>query len=302
MRKFFTLLFLLTTAARINAQTNYAVSLIAKDLLPYASAVMRDQSTYTEIRDNNTYYHIKTAITVLNKNGDDLAHIVVWYDKSNIIKGIKGTVYDEYGKLSGKFSEKNFSDEDASADYSLFEDSRVKHFIPSIGSYPYTIEYEYDIRSKQTLNIRDWKPNPYPGLAVEKSSYTFACKPDFVIRYKEINMPAKMVTGTNKDGLKTYTWQLNNLKAARNEPYSPIRDTYLSTVKIAPKDFIYAGISGSFTNWNELGRWNYDKLLANRQILPQATIDQVKSMTAGITDIKQKAKKYTNICRAKPAI
>ncbi|MCO5935322.1 DUF3857 domain-containing protein [Mucilaginibacter sp. RB4R14] len=299
MKKFLTLFLILGTAACANAQANYEVSRIPKELLPYSSAVVRDESVYTQVDGGNTLYHIKKAITVLNKNGDDLAHIVVWHDKSNVIKGIKGAVYDEFGKLSSKFSEKNFEDQDASNDFSLFEDSRVKHYIPSIGSYPYTIEYEYDLRSRQTLNIRDWKPNLYPGLAVEKSSYTFACKPDFDIRYKEINMPAKMVAGYTKEGLKTRTWQLSNLKAARSEPYSPIKDTYLSTVKIAPKHFVYAGISGSFNNWNELGRWNYDKLLANRQALPPATIAQIKELTNGIIDIKQKAKKIYEYMQGK---
>lgn len=299
MKKIFTVFLLLITVTLANAQANYDASLIAKDLLAYASAVIRDQSVYTEVKDNNTFYHIKTAITVLNKNGDDLARIVVWYDKSNVIKSIKGTTYDEFGKLTGKFSEKNFEDQNAASDMSLFEDSRVKHFSPSIGSYPYTVEYEYDVKSKQTLNFRDWRPNPYTGMAVEKSSFTFACKPDFSIRYKEINMPAKVSIGATKDGLKTYNWQLSNLKALRNEPYSPLSETYLSRVKIAPKDFVYQGISGSFTNWNELGRWNYDKLLANRQTLPPATIARVKEITAGITDVKEKAKKIYEYMQGK---
>jgi transglutaminase-like putative cysteine protease len=298
MRKVFTVLLLLV-ASLANAQVNYDVSLISKELLPYASAVIRDQSVYTEVKDNNTLYHIKTAITVLNKNGDNIAHIAVWYDKSNVIKSIKGTTYNEFGKLTGKFSEKDFEDVNGANDFSLFEDSRVKHFIPSIGSYPYTIEYEYDVKSKQTLNFRDWEPNPYTGLAVEKSSFTFACKPDFNIRYKEINMPAKVNTGTNKDGLKTYTWQVSNLKALRSEPYSPLSETYLSRVKIAPQNFVYAGIAGSFTNWNQLGRWSYDKLLANRQALPPQTIEQVKVLTAGITDVKQKAKKIYEYMQGK---
>ncbi|MDB5130041.1 DUF3857 domain-containing protein [Mucilaginibacter sp.] len=298
MRKIFTVLLLLVTTLA-NAQVNYDVSLIQKDLLPYASAVIRDQSVYTEVKDNNTLYHIKTAITVLNKNGDDIAHIAVWYDKSNVIKSIKGTTYNEFGKLTGKFSEKDFEDVNGANDFSLFEDSRVKHFIPSIGSYPYTIEYEYDVKSKQTLNFRDWEPNPHTGLAVEKSSFTFACKPDFNIRYKEINMPVKVNIGTNKDGLKTYTWQVNNLKALRAEPYSPLSETYLSRVKIAPQNFVYAGIAGSFTNWDQLGRWSYDKLLVNRQALPPQTIEQVKELTAGITDIKQKAKKIYEYMQGK---
>ncbi|MBD1384570.1 DUF3857 domain-containing protein [Mucilaginibacter rigui] len=291
MNRVITVLLLLFSVSAADAQANYDVSLISKDLLPYASAVIRDQSVYTEVKDGATFYRIKTAVTVLNKNGDDIAHIVVFYDKSNVIKNIKGTVYNEFGKLSRKFGEKDFEDESAVNNFSLYEDSRVKHFIPSIGSYPYTIEYEYELKSKQTLNIRDWKPNPQNGLAVEKSTYTFACRPDFGIRYKEINMPAKVITGSTKEGLKTYTWQVNNLKAIRSEPYSPMAETYLSTVKIAPKDFFYGGINGSFTNWNELGRWSYDKLLANRQTLPPETIQYIKTLTAGITDAKLKAKK-----------
>jgi hypothetical protein len=281
------------------AQTNYDVSLISKNLVPYASAVVRNQSVYTEVKDGFTTYQIRNAITVLNNNGDDIAHIVIFHDKSNIIKSLKGAVYDEFGKLSRKFAERDFEDVSAVNDFSLYEDSRVKHLIPSIGSYPYTIEYEYELRSKQTLNIMDWEPNPQAGLAVESSTYTFACRPDFNIRYKEINMPAKVVVGSTKDGLKTYTWQVSNLKAIRNEPYSPITETYLSTVKIAPKDFVYGGIPGSYTNWNELGRWNYEKLLANRQTLPPETVRQVKELTAGLTDVKQKAKKIYEYMQGK---
>jgi len=299
MKRLVFLLFILTTGIKVKGQTNYSASLIDKALLPYASAVIRNQDVYTEVKDSYTFYRIKRAITVLNNNGDDIAHIVVWYNKSNVIKDIKGSVYDEFGKLIKKFSEKNFEDENAANDFSLFEDSRVKHYIPSIGAYPYTIEYEYELKSKQTLNFNDWKPNPYTGLAIEKSSYTFACRPDFSIRYKEINMPAKVSTSTTKDGLKTYTWQVDNLKAVRNEPYSPISETYLSAVKIAPKNFIYAGISGSFTNWEELGKWNYDKLLANRQVLPPQTIQQVQTLIAGITDVKQKAKKLYEYMQGK---
>jgi transglutaminase-like putative cysteine protease len=299
MKRLILALFILIAGNRVNAQVNYAASLIAKDLMPYASAVIRNQNVYTEVKDGYTFYRIKTAITVLNSNGDDIAHIAIWYDKSNVIKDIKGTVYDEFGKFIRKFSEKNFEDENATSDFSLFEDSRVKHYIPSIGSYPYTIEYEYELKSKQTLNFRDWRPNPYTGLAIEKSAYTFACRPDFAIRYKEINMPAKVTIGSTKEGLKTYTWQVNNLKAVRNEPYSPISQTYLSDVKIAPKDFVYAGISGSFTNWEELGRWSYEKLLANRQTLPPEALAQVKSLTAGITDVKQKAKKIYEYMQGK---
>ncbi|MEN0055375.1 MAG: DUF3857 domain-containing protein [Mucilaginibacter sp.] len=292
MKAFLLLSFILFGGLSAQAQENYDASLISKDLLSYASAVIRNKEINVEVKDfDNTLYHIKTAITILNKNGDQMAEVLVWHDKSNIIKSIKGTVYNQFGKLTGKFSESDFEDVNTQDGFSLFQDLKVKHYNPPVTDYPYTLVYEYDVKSKQSLNFDDWAPNSTTGLAVEKSSYTFSCKPDFNIRYKEINTPSGVVKGTNKDGFKTYTWQVSNLKAIKDEPYSPNENKYLTYVKIAPEKFSYEGLTGSFTNWNEMGKWIYDKLLVTRLQIPAATVDYMKQLTQGITDPKLKAKK-----------
>lgn len=274
------------------AQQNYDASLIPQPLLAYSSAVVRYSNQEIQVKDpENTIYHIKQAVTVLNKNGDQHAQIVVWYNKSNVIRYIKGAIYNSAGKPLGKFAEKDFEDVNAANDFSLFEDSRIKHYQPAVVDYPYTIEYEYEVRSKQTLNFHDWEPNPATGVSVEKSYFSFTAKPDFKINYKEINSPNPVEITTDKQGLKTYAWHLGNLKSVKYEPYSPDASKYLTTVKIAPEKFIYGGIAGSFTNWQELGKWIYDKLLLNRDKLPDETVSAMKELTAGITDPKLKAKK-----------
>ena len=183
--------------------------------------------------------------------------------------------------------------------FHFFEDSRVKAYSPAASSYPYTVEYEYEVRYRQTLNFYDWQPNPSDGLAVEKSSYTFTCPASFGIHYKEINIPEKAIRGTTKEGLNTYSWDVKNIKAFKDEPYSPNDAVYLSSVKIAPVSFKYEGITGAFNNWQELGKWNYDKLLLNRQTLPSETVQHVKDITAGLTDQKQKAKKIYEYMQGK---
>ena len=50
-------------------------------------------------------------------------------------------------------------------------------------------------------------------------------------------------------------------------------------------------LSGSFTNWQELGKWEYDKLIANRKKFPAETVQHIKEITEDITDPKLKAKK-----------
>jgi len=300
MRTGLLLFFLLIGNLYASAQDNYDVSLISKDLLPYASAVVRNNEVSVEVKDyDNTFYHIKTAVTILNKNGNNIADIVVWHNKSRVIKSIKGIVYNQFGKPISKFSESDFEDVSARDGFSLFQDLKVKHYNPAVTDYPYTIVYEYEVKSKQSLNFSDWEPNSTTGQAVEKSTYAFSCKPDFNIRYKEINMPFKVVTGINKDGYKTYTWQVNNLKAVKDEPYSPNEDKYLSCVKIAPEKFSYEGITGSFNNWKEMGKWIYDKLLASRLQVPGATGSYMKQLTDGITDPKLKAKKIYEYMQGK---
>ena len=279
-----------TLAFTAQAQTSYETAAIPKDLLPYASAVVRKMEVVTEVKDlNNTVNHVKQVITILNKSGDSNADIVVWYNKSNRIKYIKGVIYDEFGKTLNKFSDKNFSDFSAASDASLFEDSRVKHFKPAVVNYPYTLEYEYEVLSKQSLNFADWSPNESTGTAVEHSSYQFICKPDFNIRYKEMNYTGKVNT-TSLVGSKSYVWEASNLKARRSEPYSPDPEQYQTMVKIAPEKFSYEGYSGSFTNWNELGKWEYDKLLTGRSSLPPQTVAYMHSLTDSIGDVKLKAK------------
>jgi hypothetical protein len=300
MKTFLTFLFILSAAACLKAQENYDVSLISKDLLPYASAVVRNEEVTTEVKDlDNTWLHIKRTITVLNKNGDDDAEISIWHDKSRIIKDVKGAIYNQYGKPVSKFSESDFDDDSNHDGFSLFTDLKIKHYRPMATDYPYTVSYEYDVKSKQTLEFSDWEPNPSTGLAVEKSSYTFICKPDFKIRYKEANIPAKVVIGTNKQGLKTYTWQAANLKAVKYEPYSPIRTANLSYVKIAPEKFIYRGVNGSFTNWKELGQWQYEKLNTGRQQLSPQTVAHMKELTGDVSDPKQKARKIYEYMQGK---
>ncbi|MCC8427074.1 DUF3857 domain-containing protein [Mucilaginibacter sp. UR6-11] len=288
---FITLILLMITGGATIAQEAYDASLIPKNLLPYASAVVRNSEETVEVKAlDNVVTTVKKAITVLNKNGNDLAHIAIWHNKNISIKSVKGVVYDAYGKKISKFSEKDFADVSAANNFSLFEDSRIEHYIPSVTDYPYTIAYEYETRSKQSLDFQDWRPNRYNNMAIEKSSFTFICKPDFNIRYKESNLPEKSVIA-NAGSTKTYTWHLDNVKAVKEEPYSPNPYSYTSSVKIAPEKFSYEGINGSFTNWRDLGKWEYDNLLVNRDQLPEQTVAYVKMLTKDITDPKEKARK-----------
>ncbi len=292
MRKALLTIMAVAGAMSARAQQNYELSLIPKELLTHANSVVRNEETTIEVKDpDNAIERVKKAVTVLNSNGDKNARIIVYYNKSDVIKNIKGVVYNEFGKQLAKFSESDFSDVSVGSEYSLFESERVKHYEPAVTEYPYTVAYEYEVKSKQTLLFDPWSPIDNYDESVEKSRLVFSCSPEFKVRCKEFNLPEKATIGLNRDKGKIYSWQVNNLKAVKNEPLSPYYKSVLPIVQFVPETFSYYGINGSFTNWATLGRWIYDKLLTGRQQLPQETIDHVKEITKDITDPKFKAKK-----------
>src|ERR1700733_8466327 len=292
MKQAFSILLLVAGFTGVRAQQNYEVGLIPKELLTHANSVVRDEETSIEVKDmDNAVEHVKKAVTVLNTNGDENAHIVIYYDKGDVVKSVKGVVYNEFGKQTAKFSESDFSDVSVGDGFSLFESARVKHYLPAVTEYPYTIVYEYEVKSKQTLTFNAWRPIDNFDESVEKSSFVFSCGRDFNVRYKALNIDSKVVTGINPDKDNTYSWQVNNVKAIKHEPLSPYYRNFMPLVQVVPQKFTYYGIDGSFTDWTSLGKWIYDKLVAARQQLPQETIDHVREITKDITDPKLKAKK-----------
>lgn len=293
MLKKLTLLIFIILAIKGNAQEqpDYNVENIAVALKSRANAVIRNMETTVDMRaPDNVIMNVKKTITVFNKNGEQAAALVLLYNKATSIKGVKGIVMDSFGKQTGKFSLSNFLDESAVNDFSLFEDTRVKRYNPNVLNYPYTISYEYEIRFKQNLIIPDWYATPYSDVSVEKSTYTFISKPDDKIRIKEYNYKGNADV-VKSDKLSSWTWKVTNLSAIKREPYAPDPDDYLTYVKIAPEQFTYYGHKGSYSNWQELGKWVYDDLVKTRQTLSPDIIQEMNNLVKGLDSDKEKAKK-----------
>ncbi len=282
-------LFLFGTYA--SGQSNYAVSSIPKNILTRAGAIIRNSETVIEVKDlNEVYYRQKYAITILNSSALDEANLFLYYDKNNSIKSVRGFIYNELGMPTFKISEKDFQDRSAVSNYTLYQDDRVKYYIPSKITYPFTIEYEYEMKRRQSLYFPTWIPGGSTGVAIENSALSFICPESFNLRHKEFNYNGK-VDETTENGIKSFKWHISNMLAIRDEPYSPSYEEYLTTVKLAPEKFAFRSMEGSFSNWREYGLWTNDNLLKSRDELPQATRDLILDLVKDISDPKEKAKK-----------
>ena len=270
---------------------HYAAEQIPTALKNRAHAVIRDSKTVIDMRSSdNVLISINKVITVLNKNGDRQAQLALFYDKNTSIKYAKGEIYDEFGKQIGKFSLSNFRDESAVNDFSLFEDSRVKYYIPQVNNYPYTIAYTYEIRNKQNLIIPEWKPVSGFDVSVEKSSYQFISNPLDEVRFLAKNYKGKPEE-LSLEKQKSSTWKVEGLHAIKHEPYSPNPDAYFTSIKVAPKNFSYYNFKGNYTDWKGLGKLSYDYLLKDRRVLSVETVQLIKDLVKDETSDKAKAKK-----------
>ncbi len=284
------LMAILALMLQVQAQQEYAVTDIPVVLKSRADAVVRQEAIVVDmLAPTKVRYGVKQAITVFNRAGEDKARLVIYYDKSTVIKRIAGWVFDADGFQIGKFTQRDFRDESAVSSFSLYEDSRVKHFLPAVTVYPYTVEYEYELELRQNLIVPTWRPDAYWDVAVQHSQYTFVCRESDEVRISAANYVGEPIL-SNSNGRNTMTWEVANLPAQRYEPYSPDPGTYKTTVKIAPIDFNYYRHKGHYSNWEELGKWKYQALLADGLELPEKTTQTVRKLTEGLTSDKEKAK------------
>jgi transglutaminase-like putative cysteine protease len=282
---------LLFISSTIKAQINYSIQSIPKALMSRAGAIVRNSETTITIRQlDEVYIKERYAITILNASAMEEASLYLFYDDDSSIRSVKGVIYNEFGLPDAKIVEKNFQDRSAVSDFSLYEDNRVKIFRPARTSYPFTIEYEYEVKRKQSMHFPTWIPSRSPGVAVQNSSLTFICPQEFNLRYHQTNYSAEVKQHT-AEGLKNYTWRVENLNALRSEPFSPNHESFLTTVKLALDQFAYRKIKGSFSNWQEFGTWTSNNLLKERDQLSESTRQIILDLVKDDQNPKTKAQK-----------
>ncbi|WP_134090812.1 DUF3857 domain-containing protein [Olivibacter sp. XZL3] len=238
-------------ATKAVAQEHFSVADIPQALKVRANAVIRNQQWVVDMRSaNDVVLRVKQVLTVFNSVGHERARLAILYDKSTQIKSVNGIIQDQDGNLIKKISLKDFSDESAVSSFSLFEDNRVKHFLPNVSQYPFTVIYDYELKLKQNLVIPDWVPNLYPDLSVEQSSYTLLYGRGEAVNIKEVNFDGKRLDEEN-DKQKKHTWEVHRLLARKKEPFSPPNERQQIRIKVAPEKFYYYGKKGNYTNWQD---------------------------------------------------
>ena len=269
------------------ADGEYPVSKIPATLLKSANAVVRTEDIRFELKnDQEAVYTSRYVITILNANGNKWADFYEYYDRHRQIESAEGMLYDASGRQLKRVKKKEMEDLSAVSDANLIDDNRIKHHNFYHKVYPYTIEYNVEIKYKSTLFFPNWVPRGGELLSVQQSAITYVCPQDYQLRYKAFLYDKQPEVTTEKNN-KAYKWQITDLPAIEREPFSPMWHELSPMLIFGPTQFAVEGYKGNMATWQDFGKF-VNSLRAGRDVLPANIKQAVHSIADGIKNPAEK--------------
>ena len=289
---------LFSIISTFSQKTNYAALLIPSELKENANAVVRDNSIEITIEDvDRMTVHKRKVITVLNKLGDRNTSMYEGYDNNTKITKLSAVIYNALGKEINKYSKSKFLDESAVSGGTLYSDSRVKYLDYTPISYPYTIVFESEYKTSSTGYLPTWYPINGYFISIEKSSYALKNPLKIDLNKKEKNFDDYNIEHNNTD-YELYS-VIKNQPAITYEENSVSSSNILPRLMVVPQRFKTDNVTGSYSNWKELGTWMNDKILFGKTDLDELTKQKILNLVSGVNDPVEKAKIVYNYMQNK---
>jgi hypothetical protein len=269
----------------------YPVSLIPLELRAGMNAVIReDQLLFKILSRSKAIQYVHFAITILTEKGKHHSYEVIGYDKLSKIRNLTARVYDAEGKLIKKLKNSEIYDQSAFDGFSLYSDNRLKHIDLAQGTYPYTVEIEYEIEYKYLFRIPTFAVLPGGNVSSQQATFELQFPKDLQTiapRYSLINIDKQPKHESRIEGFESISWTFENVKPVKEEPLGPPEKDLLPQIMAAPSQFEYDGYVGTMTTWDEFGRW-IATLNKGRNVLPEETKVKIRQMTEHLKTQEEK--------------
>lgn len=267
----------------------YSVENINQKISLGASAVIRnDETTVTIFSSKRMVVKQKKVITILDKSKDYLSELYFPFDPNNKIKNLVTTIYDKTGKKIRGVKKSEYLDISSSDGFSLYTDNRALVYKYYPVNYPYTIEYEVETESSNTLFLRDYVPLTYRGVAVEHSAYTISNLSGIELRKKIY--PTNLFSIQEEKTETGWFYQVNNIAPLKVEALSPSLSNVVPKISFALSCFSLEGKEGCFSSWNEFGKWMDLNLLQGTQNLTDKAKAEIHTLVKDIKSDREKVK------------
>ncbi|MEQ1584258.1 MAG: DUF3857 domain-containing protein [Cyclobacteriaceae bacterium] len=278
MRLLFFCFLLVTLHVHGADEPKYPVSQISEEMRKGMYAVIRHKEVRLDIQSKNmSSYYIKQAITILNSKAKNYAIVSVGYDKLRTIKLMKAVVYDAAGKEIKKLRQSDIKDESEYDGFSLLSDNRSKSADLSQATYPYTIEFEFELQFRFLYSAPDFFLYRDDEISTQNLIYSINYPDELKPRYKlfKIENPT---TEKLTEGRSKMMWKFENIIPQKFEKYSTDFEKSVPNICVSPVEFEFGGYPGRMDTWKDFGLWQA-KLNEGRALLPEETKQRVKELT-----------------------
>lgn len=268
------LLIIATTHSQENLLTSFT---IPAKLTKNANAVVRSNDVQISLNaSDDMRIVVKKIITVLNKKGASAVDAYLHYDDNLKIKDLEVLVYNAMGSEIKKIKKNDFKDVSAVPGGTLYSDSRVKYLEYTPISYPYTIEFTYEIETENTAFIKPFVPISDYFVSVENSSYQISFPNDLKLRTKEKNFQDfDLIKEELEGGIK---FSVDNIEAIKPEDYAPEFFNIAPKILVVSNKFTLEGVQTEVENWNDFGKWMYHDLIKTTHDLPESTVTMIQNL------------------------
>lgn len=262
----------------------YDASTLSDSLQENAHCVKREEIINFNVKDIDlATLSVHQVYTVLDGEGADVLYFVKGSDEFTKLEDAEIKVFDAKGKDVNRYKMKEMKSI-ATGD-GLVVDGKYYYFQVAAPSYPVTVEYNYKVKFKGTLNYPDYRIQA-PEQSVEHSKYTVTVPSDLDLKYKAQHVSLSPdISASTKN--KTYIWEVNNLAAIPyEEGCADYRSTY-PAILLSPQKFSMDGNKGDLSSWKNFGQW-YATLSKGSINLPESTKDLLKEMVKDAKNDKEK--------------
>jgi len=268
--------------------------LASYDLSTVPEAVKKDANVITRLEDfvfevtdiDRANMKVHEIYTVLNEDGKGVLHFQQHTSKFTTLGDVEIKLYDAFGRQVLKYKRKDLAS--IGLGDGLVDDGKTWYLSVPAGSYPCTVEFEYELNYKGTLNYPTYWIQ-FPGRGVQSSSFTAKIPKDLDIRYKEKNIAIKPEI-TQDDKYKFYKWSVKNLMPIKYEDRAAASyDDRYPCIRLAPNKFQMDDYQGDMSSWKNFGMW-YNTLIKGIDVFPDAKKDFFRKLVANASDDREKVR------------
>ncbi|MFH1699589.1 MAG: DUF3857 domain-containing protein [Candidatus Zixiibacteriota bacterium] len=228
-------------------------------------------------------------ITIINPRGEEKSNIRLSENKYEELKSVKIIIYDKDGKEILKKNKKDMIKYCGFGGNAVYNDICVFDYDVDVPGYPYTIEYEYEIKSSSLFFLRG--KTYQHRIPVNYFKYAISIPGNGVIRYKTYGSELEPIPGQDESGMFAYIWEKKDISAYDDIDYVPAGYGPGGRIVITPNRFKLEKYEYNGDDWRSIGSWyanlsrdKYSKKESEfRRPVQTVTIETIKQIYDEIT-------------------